>query len=188
MKRPRFLHGVCAAALLALVGSVAAAALSPLLGSAVLYKLLVAALGLGYVLYLLCLTSERVGKVTILTLWAVMALTLWLLEPPLAVYLLTHTAALWLIRSLYFYASAVAALLDIGLNLLAVATGYWAAVHTGSVFLSIWCFFLVQALFVAIPPTLKNRSRSRSGTHLDTGQFDRARRRAEAAIRQLLAQ
>ncbi len=96
--------------------------------------------------------------------------------------------ALWLIRSIYFYSSGLSALIDLALNLVAVASGYWAAVHTGSVFLTLWCFFLVQALFVAIPPKVKRQCRRPPATHRESENFERARLSAEKAIRQLFAQ
>ena len=188
MKRPHFLHGVAVAALLALLGSVAVTVLTPIVAFSALYSLLIPALGLAYVLYILTRTTERVGRATTVALWAVMSLTVWLVEPPFGLYLMAHVGALWLIRSLYFYSSALSALVDLGLNVVSVATAYWAAVHSGSVFLAIWCFFLVQALFVAIPASLHRQSRHRPGTHPNTENFERARLRAEAAIRQLFAQ
>jgi hypothetical protein len=188
MKSSTFLQGAGAAAILALLGSIAVTALAPIVGFSMLYKILVPALGLAYVLYILSRSNERVGRVTTLTLWAAMAITVWLFEPPMGLYLLAHVAALWLIRSLYFYSSALSALMDLGLNVLAVATAYWAAMHTGSVFLAIWCFFLVQALFVAIPVSLTRQARHGVGAQPDTENFERARLRAEAAIRQLFAQ
>jgi hypothetical protein len=188
MKRPNFLQGVGVAAVLALLGSVAVTVLTPLVAFSALYSLLIPALALAYVLYILTCSNERVGHATTLTLWAAMSLTVWLAEPPFGLYLMVHVGALWLIRSLYFYSSALSALMDLGLNIASAATAYWAAVHSGSVFLAIWCFFLVQALFIAIPASLHRQSRSRAAAHPDTENFERARLRAEAAIRQLFAQ
>ena len=125
---------------------------------------------------------------TSLTLWLVLAVAIWLMEVTPVLYVLVHVGAIWLIRSLYFYSSIVPALMDLGLNGLSAATAFWAISHTGSSFLAIWCFFLVQALFVAIPPALTPGGKREPGKHLDTDNFERARRRAEAAVRQLFAQ
>jgi len=95
---------------------------------------------------------------------------------------------LWLLRSLYFYSSALSALLDLGLTLAAVATAYWAIAYTGSVFLCVWCFFLVQALFVVIPPAVTGARGPVFSTDSDAEKFERARLRAEKALRQLFAQ
>ena len=188
MKRPNFLNGVGIAAVFALLGSVAVTVLTPIVAFSALYTLLIPALGLAYVLYILSRSAERVGRATTLALWFGMSVTAWLVEPPFGLYLMAHVGALWLIRSLYFYSSALAALMDLGLNVVSTATAYWAAAHSGSVFLAIWCFFLVQALFVAIPSSLHRQPRHRPGAHPNTENFERARLRAEAAIRQLFAQ
>ncbi len=188
MNRPSFLSGVCAAAILAFLASVGFTVLAPLFAFSVFYKLLVPALGLAYIVYLLSHSAERVGRVTTLTVWTAISVAAWIIEPPLALYVLIQVSAIWVIRSLYFYSSMVPALMDLGLNALSVATAVWAITHSGSLFLSIWCFFLVQALFVSIPSTLKRSAGARNNRRPDTENFDRARRRAEAAIRQLFAQ
>jgi hypothetical protein len=188
MKRPSFLNGVCAAAALAFISSVAVAVLTPIFAFSLLYKLLVPALGLAYIGYLLSRSSEKVGWVTTLTLWIAFSIIAWWIEPPLTLYILMHVGAVWLIRSLYFYSSVLPALMDLGLNVFSMATAFWAIGHTGSTFLAVWCFFLVQALFVSIPPALGRAPGGRGGIHTDRENFERARHRAEAAIRQLLAQ
>tara|TARA_R110001599_G_scaffold353459_1_gene592497 strand:- start:200434 stop:201000 length:567 start_codon:yes stop_codon:yes gene_type:complete len=188
MRRPTFLHGVFAAALFALTGSIAATALIPMTVTSGVYQLLVTALGLAYVLYLLSLSKERVGRITTLSVWAGMSFSLWLFAAPFGLFLIVQIAALWLVRSLYFYSSALSAFLDLALNLAALAVAYWAAVHTGSVFLCIWCFFLVQALFVAIPPAVLHPADRLHASGSDPEKFERARLRAENAFRQLFAQ
>ena len=188
MSRPTFLQGVCTAAMFALAASVAATALAPVSIVSGAPQLIVTAMALAYLLYLLGISGERLGRVSALSVWAGMSLCLWLFDAPFSVALLTQVGALWLLRSLYFYSSALSALLDLGLNVAAVATGYWAAVHTGSVFLSVWCFFLMQALFVAIPQAVNCPQGASQPAAGDTEKFERARLRAEKAFRQLFAQ
>jgi hypothetical protein len=55
------------------------------------------------------------------------------------------------------------------------------------VFLATWCFFLVQALFVAIPPTIKSAQKTQRNTAADNENFERAKRNADQALRQLFA-
>ena len=188
MRRPTFLHGVFAAALFALTGSITATALIPLAVTPGVYQLLVTALGLAYLLYLLSHSDERVGRIAIVTVWAGMSFSLWFFAAPFGLALSAQIAILWLVRSLYFYSSSLSALIDLALNLAAVATAYWAAVHTGSVFLCIWCFFLVQALFVAIPPAVLHPVDRLHASCPDPEKYERARLRAEKAFRQLFAQ
>lgn len=182
MSAPTFFEGVGLALAASLVGSAAYTTLSTVLGGGAL-RLVVAGLGLGYVAYLLARTPVRVGRITALAAWGVMALLLWVAAPSLALYLLAQVAAVWLIRSLFFHSSLLAAGADIALSLVALAAGVWAVAHTGSLLLGIWCFFLVQALFVAIPPRLTHRPNADPPGCADP--FEHAHRAAEAAVRRL---
>ena len=73
----------------------------------------------------------------------------------------------------------------IGLNGLALSGAIWAAVQSGSLFLSIWSFFLVQALFVGIPSSISRRPGSKAAGPDPEDRFQRAHRVAEAALRKL---
>lgn len=188
MKPTSFFHGAGVAAALAFLASVSVAALAPILAFSLLYKLLIPALGLAYILYLLSRSDARVGRVTCLAIWLVFTISTWVISPPLTFYILLHVSAIWLIRSLYFYSSTLPALLDLGLNLLGTATAFWAISHSGSVFLGAWCFFLTQALFVLIPRAAGRPQKTGTVTAPDSENFEQARRRAESAIRALLAQ
>jgi hypothetical protein len=183
MKPPGFFEGAALALVLSLAGGLAYSALNLLFPAGLALRLVIAGLGLAYLLYLLRRSRERVGRLTTLALWAGMAAGAWLwpLSPPL--YVLTHLVALWLVRSLYFHGGLAAALADLTLNGLALAAAVWAAGRTGSLFPAFWCFFLVQALFVAIPGLMPN-----SKTPAEAGaedRFRRAHRAAEAALRRL---
>ncbi len=188
MKRPGFLHGVIVAAVFGFFASAVVATLTPFIGFGSVIRLVVPALGLAYLLYLMSRSKERLGRVTTLTLWSALAVVTWWLAPPLPLYLLIHIAAVWLVRSLYFYSGVIPALMDLGLNALSISAAVWAITRSGSVFLATWCFFLVQALFVVIPPTIKGKTMPERSTALDSENFERARRQADAALRQLFTQ
>ena len=188
MRRPSFFKGVVAGLVLAFSTSVGFTAVLPMLGFDPFIKLLVPALGIGYVLFLFKWNEERTGRATTLVLWLALSIVIWLLSPPLMLYVLIHVAALWLIRSLYFYSGIVPAIADLCLSGLSVAVAYWAAWHTGSPLLTVWCFFLVQALFVAIPPFIKKRTGGADPAASGKNTFEHARDRAEAAVRQLFTQ
>lgn len=185
MKRPSFLHGVLVAALLGFFGSAVVATLTPFVGLGAVVRLVIPALGLAYLLYLFSRSEERVGRVTTLALWGVLAAITWLVAPPLPLYLLLHVGAIWLVRSLYFYSGVMPALMDLGLSALSVSATVWAISRSGSVFLATWCFFLVQALFVAIPPAVNNKRREQCNTAVESETFEAARRQADQALRQL---
>ena len=187
MNHPEFLNGVGAAVILAVLGSICTTVAVPMIGLSASYLLLIPALGLAYIVYCLSYTRETVGRATVLGLWLALAIAAWLLEPSPGVYLLLHVAAIWLIRSLYFYSSLVSTMLDLALNAIAVAAAVWAFIHTGSTFASIWCFFLTQALSGAIPAIVEG-SKSKSRNHsYQSENFQRARKTAEAALQQLFA-
>jgi hypothetical protein len=181
MKRPSFFHGVIVAAVFAFFASAMIATLTPFVGFFSVVRFVIPALGLAYILYLFSRSKERVGRVTL-------AAVTWWVAPPLPLYLLIHVGAMWLVRSLYFYSGVLPALMDLGLSALSITAAVWAISQSGSVFLATWCFFLVQALFVAIPPTVKRKASTARNTVIENEPFERARRQADQALTQLFSQ
>jgi len=188
MKRPSFIHGVIVAAVLGFFASAAVATLTPFVGLGAVIRLVIPALGLAYLLFLFSRSTERLGRVTTLSFWSALAAITWWVAPPLPLYLLIHVGAVWLVRSLYFYSGLVPALMDLGISTLSVSATVWAITRSGSVFLATWCFFLVQALFVAIPPSMQNKSKASLEKAADNDTFNHARRQADEALRQLFTQ
>jgi len=188
MKRPTFFHGVIVAAVLGFFASAIVATLTPFVGLGTVVRLVIPALALAYLLYLFSRSTERLGRVTALSAWTVLAVLTWWVAPPLPLYLLAHVVAIWLLRSLYFYSGLVPALMDLGISTLSVSATVWAITRSGSVFLATWCFFLVQALFVAIPPALAKKRKQQRSTPAESKQFETARRQADQALRQLFTQ
>lgn len=186
MNRPNFYHGVAVAAVLAFVASAVIATLTPFVGLGSVVRLMIPALSFAYILYLLRSSTERTGRITTLSLWSALAIVAWWTSPPLLFYLLIHAGAIWLVRSLFFYSGILPALMDLGLSALSVSAFVWVVSRTGSVFLATWSFFLVQAMFIAIPPAVGRQGKP--GHHADNETFERARRQADDALRQLLSQ
>lgn len=188
MKTVTLFEGVLVALICSFISSVAYVALSSIFSDSFLIRLLITGLSFAYILYLLSRSKERVGRFTFALVWTLIVTALWLFWPPFTVFLLTHLVMVWLLRSLYFYSSLFSSLADLALNGFSVATAFWAASHTGSLFLTIWCFFLTQALFVFIPGNLKHPISNRSSTLNNEADFQNAYRTAEAAIRKLSIQ
>jgi hypothetical protein len=186
MKRPSFLHGVVVAAIFGFLASVIVATLTPFVGLSAVIRLVIPVLGAAYLFYLFSRSPERVGRVTTITMWSALAIAAWWLAPPLPLYLLTHVIAVWLVRSLYFYSGFVPALIDLGLSALSVSATMWAVSRSGSVFLATWCFFLVQALWAFLPRRLPAKGKNKAKAQ-DNTRFESARRRADAALRQLFS-
>jgi hypothetical protein len=187
MKQPTFLEGIAVAIATSLAGSMLYSILDVVFPGVPVLRLLIAGLGLAYVVYLLYRSPERVGRITAVAAWVLVAGVLWFMQPSLLLYLFVHLVAIWLIRSLYFYSSALSAVTDLGLNGLGLTAATWAVARTGSVFLGIWCFFLVQALFVLIPKSIRRRPATGPAGHEHEDRFQHAYRAAETAVRKLSA-
>jgi hypothetical protein len=182
MSRPTFTQGVVIAAVAAFVVASLVAALLPFIGVGSVARLMIPAVAFVYILYLVVSSGERTGNITTLSLWSALAAITWWIAPPLPYYVLIHVGGIWLVRSLYFYAGVFPALLDLALSALGVAGFVWAISRTGSVFLATWTFFLVQAVFAAVPRTVRP---ARKPETVDNRAFDRARKQAEAALSEL---
>lgn len=182
MKRPTLLEGALFALVASLGGSIAFTALSGVLPGGSLLRLLLAGFGFAYVVYLLGRSRERVGRVVVVAAWLIVAAMTWWLSLPLPFYLLIHLGMVWLVRSLYHQGGVLSALADLGLLALGLGAGLWALTHTGSVFLGVWCFFLVQSIFALIPSDLARRPAAPGDCSEDEQRFDRAFRQAESAL------
>jgi hypothetical protein len=186
-QRPTFPEGAVVAAVASLAGGACYAGLSSIYAPGAALRVVIAGLALAYVVYLMARADARVGRVVAIAGWAAAACTLWLLEPPFAGYVLAHGALVWLVRSLYFHASVPAAFADLGLVALGAGAAAWATQRSGSVALALWCFFLVQALFAALP-AFAGASRAQGGAPFaapEEDRFRRAQRTAEAALSRL---
>lgn len=183
MKKTTFWQGVVVALLLALIGSFSLAALPLFMTTATAWKLVVTALALGYALYLLQRSGERTGRIVVPSIFLLISLvgfgTL-----PTGLFVLLQVALIWLVRVLYHHQRLLSALTDLALSALACAAAVWA-LATGSHFLTLWCFFLVQALFVWIPQVTAADNGGADTTTAGDADFEASRRLADAALRRL---
>jgi len=180
--RPSFGASLVAGLVLSVCGAAVLAALAPLVGFPTALRAVIALVALAYVLYLVGTSGERVGRVATLACWLVAALLAAVAGLPLSIYVLVHVGLVWLVRSLYYYSGVLPALADLILSVLGAVFAVWAAQRTGSVWLSLWCFFLVQSFHVLIPAALAGRDARRDDAD---DAFNRAQRTAEEAIRRL---
>lgn len=181
---PSFAHGLFAAFVLSVAGAAVLAALAPWLGPATSLRAVIALLGFAYVLYVIGRSGERVGRITTVASWCLVASIAWLAGLPLVAYVLLHIGLVWLVRSLYHYSGLLPALADLGVSLLGAAFAAWAVQRSGSAWLALWCFFLVQAFHAWIPPTLAQRTDANAADTTEDA-FARAHRAAESAVRRL---
>jgi hypothetical protein len=178
-----FAHGLGAAFVLATAGAAVLAALTPWLGGATALRAVLALLGFAYVLYIMAVSGERVGRVTTIACFAAITCGAWLSGVPLVAYVLVQVGVVWLVRSLYHYTGLAPALADLVLSALAAAFAAWAALRSGNAWLALWCFFLVQSLHAVIPSMLAPRGAANVEAEPDA--FARAARAAEEAVRRL---
>lgn len=183
MKHETFLRGVIVAFILAAASAIAFLALQPVFGAALVLRGVIAVSAGAYVLYLLRRSDERAGRLAVPALWLPVAIVIHAMAPDLVAFALAHVGTIWLVRSLYFHAGITAALLDLGVCGTGFVAALAAAGSSHSLFLTVWSFFLVQALFVAIPSVL--RAESPAPTTNADERFQRARATAEAAVRRV---
>jgi uncharacterized membrane protein YuzA (DUF378 family) len=184
MKTITFPDGVLVALLTGLVGTVTFYGVSSVFGDNIAIRFIISGLTLVYILYLLRKSNERIGRVLIVTAWTVITFISWAIWIPPVLFVLTNLAMIWLTRSLYFYSSLFSSLADLGLTALSVVIALWAATHSNNLFLTIWCFFLTQALFVMIPSSIKTSKKPTVILNKEA-DFQHAYRVAESAIRKL---
>ena len=187
MKRPGFWREVGVALALSIVGAIAYPAVAAFVGSAASLRLIVAGLGIVYAVLLMRGVQARAGRVMAIAAWLALDVALFVFDPALLLWLFAQTFAIWLLRCWCCYGSLVAALADGALCLFALAAAMVGAAYSHSLFLALWSFFLVQALFVLIPDTLRRRVAAATESRHDEDRFDQAHRSAEAALRRLTA-
>lgn len=191
MAKITVLGGIAFALILSLVGKVGLSALMILLPAVTAIKTVAVFLFGTYVLWLLAKSRLRNGKVIAFCLWCAISGATFLLGIPWLFFIAAQLALLWLLRSFCNYTSLLAASLDAAVIGAGTLAAIWAYTTTGSIFLTLWCFFLTQSLFVFIPKNGKsNNGQPKNGLPSATSaankhQFQQACRSAETALLQL---
>ncbi|MGB0132822.1 hypothetical protein [Dokdonella sp.] len=183
MNRPGFWREVGIALALSIGGGLAWSALSWIMSPAAALRWVIAAVGIVYAVLQLRGLHARAGRMVVVGAWLLLGIALFALNPPLHEWLLAQAAAIWVLRCWSCWKSFFTAVADGVLGLFAVAASVIVIHTTHSVFLALWSFFLVQALFVFIPDSLRTAPRTSTADNED--RFDRARRSAEAALQRL---
>lgn len=187
MKAPSFFEGVVIALIAAVTGEILLTVMPWVVGQWLAVMLTVSLLSLGYLLYLLRRVPTKTGRASLLALWCVASLVAAVWEIRLPLYLLMQLGFIWLTRAVYFRNSLFGALADLGLHALAASAGVWAYVRSGSVFLALWSFFLVEALFPLLPGSASESSSNIPDDGSVNSRFEQAHRTAMAALQRLSA-
>ena len=187
MNKPGFVEGVIVAVILSLFIAAVFTVMSVFFPTRWLLEAVIHGGTFIYILYLLYRSKEKSGKVAIASLWVVYALAVWAFAPSTLVMLFAQLAAIWLVRTLFYHNNILVSLLDLGLITLSVFVSLWTLMHTRSVLLTTWVFFLLQALFTLLPEQLRGRAAA-PPMNANQDEFERAYASAEAAVRQLSSQ
>ncbi len=179
-KRPSLWSGVALAVVLSLGGTAIHALLAPWLSSETLARGLISGLALVYVGYLM--RGRRSGCLAGLSIWLLAATAIELGLPNNQLFLAAHLGLFWLSRALLVPRGVVSSLADLVLVGCGFLVAAWTALHTHSLVLTLWCFFLVQAFFVWIPsmPAVAKQSHK-----VPAARFERSFRAAEVALQRL---
>ena len=114
--KPSLGTGLAAAFVLSACGAALLAALAPWLGGGDGAARRDRAARLRLHLYMIARSGERVGRITTVACWLVVAGGAWLVGLPLVGYVLLHIGLVWLVRSLYHYSGLLPALADFGVS------------------------------------------------------------------------
>lgn len=184
MKQPTLIEGMVVALAVSVAGATCFSVFTVIFAQGITLKVILALMSLGYIIYLLFRSQEKVGRITVTTLWLITAILAYLFAPSIGLYVLVHLGLIWLIRSLYYYQGILPALMDLGLTAMSLIAAIWAWSVSQSLLLGFWCFFLSQSLWVLNPKQLTGHSTPmRSSVPED--RFERAYRTAETAVRKL---
>lgn len=183
--KPGFFEGVGVALLLSIGGAAVFTMFHPFMVAGMLLRLVLSGIAFAYILYLLWRSRERIGRITVLTMWVMSSVAIWIFYPPILVFILLQLGLIWLIRTLYFYSGVLPSMLDLGLNALTLLLALGAGLHTRNLFMGLWCFFLGQALFVFIPSSVQRKTAATESSVVGEDRFERAHQVALAAVRKL---
>jgi len=182
MSMMTFGWNVAIALIASLLGGVLFEVLSLGLTNAESLRCVIVILGGLYTGWLMWSAKVTIGRLAILAAWSCVTLVLLIINPPVLVWLALQLTLICLVRCCYLYEHVWFALLDALLCGLSLAAAWITALHSHSLWLSLWSFFLLQALFIFIP-TKTNQSKQTA--LIPEIRFDQAHRHAVQALEQL---
>jgi hypothetical protein len=151
------------------------------------FRLALIAPYLAYCTYLLTAAQKRIGNLTLSAANLVVVLGLLSLPTSNAVIVTALVALVTLNRSILFHRSMVSFTLDGCVSAVGFSLAGYLFNSTWSMPAAIWGYFLVQSVFVMIPPRF---SEVRGGLSMTEGDpvdpFQRSRRQAQAALERLI--
>lgn len=186
--KPTLSEGIILALTISILSALFFMGMTSLFSGGFVLRILIPLISLFYIIYLFSRHSEKTGKMTTIALWFFISLLNQVLTDSTLLFITIHISMIWLLRSLYFYNSLWSSALDLALSLFALVAGIITWEHTGSLLLSLWSFFLIQALFVFIPKQFHKQMNNNNLLAVDNHNFDQASVQAQTALQKLRTQ
>ena len=148
-------------------------------------KFTLALITIAYLYYLIRRSGEKTGRVVIGSISIGVSLIALTIEMSLFEFILIELGLIWIVRSLYLRARPLPALLDGLLVIAGVLLASWGILQTQSLAIAVWCFYLVQALFIEWPDKLFTKNVDTEIETSDQQRFDQAWQVAQQAVEKL---
>lgn len=177
--KPSFGEGVIVALMLSVLGSIAYFIGYVILGAIIGFTPIIAMVAGAYALYLVKRSTVRSGKLFAAS--AVVAITGVFILVPVSLFVLISAIifGIWLIRACMFRSGVLDSVGDFLLIGTSVAAGTLAMLHTQSLFISLWTFFVIQALHIYLPVSVHGKEKET----VHERKFEHAFKKAERALR-----
>ena len=187
MKRPSLLAGIAFAFAIAIFAVPAWWALKATLPYSWAFRTAVVVPYLSYSLYLQVAVRRRIGNLTLSATNLAMTIGLLSLPTSNSVMVSALVALVTVNRSLLFHRSILSIALDGFVSGVGLTFAGYLFTSTWSVPAALWSYFLLQSVFVMIPPRFSETSGLFSAGEEDpVDPFQRSRRQAQAALQRLI--
>lgn len=187
MNRPTFVHLIAAGFAVSVIATAGFHALTLLFSAANVLQFLIAVTALYCLIQTIWASGEKTGLLTVIVCWLVASAIMISFDSTAGQLFAVQLFFIWLVRSLYVYSSFISSMVDLALCVITYGVVVWTVSYTGSVFLGFWCFFLTQAVVIAIPTSSTPLGFSNhDSAGLDNARFEQAYRVAEKAVNQLV--
>ncbi|WP_444995242.1 hypothetical protein [Aliikangiella sp. IMCC44359] len=172
--------GLC----LSIVGAVGFQTMSWVLPEGDVLQIILSTINFVYIAYLLFNSSHKTGRLSCLILYSTANIILLLAFISHEILLIFLCSSIWLARSIFFQKNLLASIIDALLILIGYSVALWTLSTTHSWFLTLWCFYLIQTLFIYIPQ-LTRIKKKQDNSLPDNQAFQIAYKNATNAIKRI---
>lgn len=147
--------------------------------------LLIPLLAALYLLWLLISHRQHRGASLVFVGWVILAAAIYGLGLNLMTSIFSCVLLAWIVRSVMRYRRLHGIAADAALSVAAIGVALSVAGYSHSVFLSIWSYFLVQALVFLMPEQKQRNGKRSNHDNSSMERFEKARASAQAALQQI---